>query len=162
MRISFAVAILISVLEAIWFYPVIPGRMAVHFNALGVADDWGPKQPFFICLGVVFSVIAIIFGAFILFLLRLPDSLINLPNKDYWLAPVRRQETMDRITDQMFFFGAMSIFLLDGISFLCFRANLMPVPAMPVILLWGMLGGFILLNLIWTIYMIRSFRRPRS
>ena len=161
MRISFAVAVVMSVIEALWFYPVIPGRMAVHFDISGIANGWGPKEPFFICLGVVFSVMVIIFGVFSLFLRRLPDSLINLPNKDYWLAPARRQETMDRITDQMFFFGATSIFLLDAISFLCFSANLMPVPAMPVALLWGMLVGFILLNLFWTTYMLRSFRRPR-
>ena len=26
-----------------------------------------------------------------------PASLINLPNKSYWLAPERREETMDRL-----------------------------------------------------------------
>jgi hypothetical protein len=88
--------------------------------------------------------------------------MINLPNKDYWLAPERRIQTLDRITDQMLFFGAATIFLLDGILFLSFRANLMPGAAMPAGLLWGMLAGFAVLNILWTICILRSFRRPRS
>jgi uncharacterized membrane protein len=161
-RICFVVALVIAVLEAIWYYPITPDPMAVHFNASGVADGWGPKQSFFSSFGVVFFIMIIIFGGFSRLIRRLPDSLINLPNKDYWLAPERRKETYDRITDQMLFFGATSIFLLDIVLFLSLRANLIPGSGLPAGFLWGILGGFIVINILWTIYVLRSLRRPRS
>ena len=161
-RLLFACAIIIAIMEAIYFYPRIPDRMAIHFNATGTADGWGPKLQFFETFGLIFNMIALLFWGLPLLLRRVPDSMINLPNKDYWLAPERKQQTLDRIVNQLLGFGAMTLLLLDAVFYLCLRANLADKPALSADWMWGLLIVFITINIFWIIAMLRSFRLPKE
>jgi len=159
-RLFFALVIVLAVGEALYFYPLIPDCMAVHFNASGRADGWGSRDHFFLTMGIVFALLVALFGGLPMLIRRLPVSLINLPNKDYWLAPERKQQTLDRLIDQLLFVGTMALLLLDGVSYFTFKANLSSKPALPVEWLWGLIAAFLIINVIWTISLIRSFRRP--
>lgn len=159
-RFLFAFGILLAVFEITYFYPVMPSPMAVHFNAAGMADGWGPKHYFFGTIGAVIALLTIMFAGISLLIHVLPDSLINLPNKDYWFAPERRAQTLQRLTGQLLFIGAITMLLLDGVLYLSCMANIPPVSSMPAEILWGMLGSFFTVNIIWTIIMIRSYLRP--
>lgn len=46
---------------------------------------------------------------------RLPPALINLPNKDYWLAPERREATLRLLGDHMRWLGLMLLLLFSGL-----------------------------------------------
>jgi uncharacterized membrane protein len=159
-RLLFAFAILIAAYEIIYFYPIMPSPMAVHFNAAGAADGWGPKNYFFITIGGVIALLATLFAGISLLIRVLPDSMVNLPNKAYWLAPERRVLTHKRLAGQLLFIGAITLLLLDGVLYLSCMANIPPASSMPADILWGMLGLFFSINIIWTILMIRSYRRP--
>ena len=159
-RLLFAFALLIAAYEIIYFYPIMPSHIAVHFNAAGMADGWGPKQHFFGIIGTVLALLTIMFAGISLLIRVLPDSRINLPNKDYWLAPERRAQTHQRLAGQLLFIGAITMLLLDGVLYLSCMANIPPVSSMPAEILWGMLGSFFTVNIIWTIIMIRSYLRP--
>ena len=158
-RLLFAFAVLIAAYEIIYFYPIMPSPMAVHFNAAGAADGWGPKNYFFITIGGVIALLTIMFAGISLLIRILPDSLINLPNKDYWFAPERRTQTLQRLTGQLLFIGAITLLLLDGVLYLSCMANIPPASSMPAEILWGMLGSFFTVNIIWTVIMIRSYLR---
>jgi uncharacterized membrane protein len=153
---------IIAALEALYFYPLLPSRMAIHFNASGMADGWGPKLPFFVLLGSVFVLLLILFGGLGLLLRKLPDSMLNLPNKEYWLTPERRELTHKRIGEQAFLMGALTLLLLDGVLYLSCSANLSPEPSMHPELLWGMLTVFFTINIGFIILMIRNFRLPEK
>ncbi len=159
-RILFTFAIILGIMEALYFYPLLPDRIAVHFNASGAADGWGPKLPFFEVFGLIFTMMALLLWGLPLLLRRIPDAMINLPNKDYWLAPVRRKQSLDRIMDQMLFMGAMTLLLLDGVIFLSLKANLLSTPVMQAELMWGLLIVFITINIVWIVSLIRGFQRP--
>ena len=159
-RLLFAFALLIAAYEIVYFYPIMPSPMAVHFNAAGVADGWGPKHYFFVTIGAVIALLTTMFAGISLLIRVLPDSLINLPNKDYWFAPERRVQTLQRLTGQLLFIGTITLLLLDGVLYLSCMANIPPASSMPADILWGMLGSFFTVNIIWTIIMIRSYRRP--
>ena len=159
-RIIFIFAIILAVAEGLYFYPLLPDRIAVHFNAAVTANGWGSKTGFFQMFGVVIVLIAILFGGFGLLIRLIPDALINLPNKDYWLAPERREETRDRIAGQLLIMGTMTMLLLDGVLFVSLKANLAPTPALPSEWMWGMLIAYALGNIIWTVKMLLSFCRP--
>lgn len=160
LRLVFAGAILLGIAEALYYYPLLPDRVAIHFNAAGIADAWGPKSAFLEIFGLVFNIVAVLFCGLALLLRRIPDSMMNLPNKDYWLAPERREQTMARLTDQMFFTGAMTLILLDALFFLTMKANLTTSPTLPATLMWAMIIGFIVINIAWIVSMLRSFRLP--
>jgi uncharacterized membrane protein len=159
-RLLFAFAIILGIMEALYFYPLLPDRMAIHFNASGAADGWGPKLPFFALYGVIVVIMSLLFWGLPLVIRLVPESLINLPNKEYWLAPERKKQTLDRLSDQMLFTGCMALLLMDGILFLVIKTNLSAIPALPTEWMWGLIVVFIAANVVWTINLIRSFRRP--
>jgi len=72
----------------------LPERVATHFDARGRPDGWMSRTEhlrFMAWFGLAFP----LFVPVIVYVIRfLPDRLLNLPNRDYWLAPGRRTETM--------------------------------------------------------------------
>jgi uncharacterized membrane protein len=91
--ILLTVLCLLSLGQVVWYYPQLPGLVASHFNAAGQADGWMPrahmlKLEILLSLGATagFAVLALVAAG-------IPDALINLPHRAYWLAPVRREET---------------------------------------------------------------------
>src|SRR4051812_45558370 len=78
-------------------YPQLPPQVASHFNFAGQPDAWSSKAQF---LGMSIALLALV--VFMLGLISsvawyAPAGLINLPNKDYWLAPERETETRSAI-----------------------------------------------------------------
>lgn len=74
-------------------YRQLPERMASHFNASGVANDWMSRDGYvWFMVGIVTFVSLTMLAAFgsVRFL---PNAVINIPRRDYWLAPERRDET---------------------------------------------------------------------
>jgi len=162
MYLFFVFAFLLGGIEMLYFYPLLPDRMAVHFNADGAADGWGPKSHFFMTMETVYAVLLILFGALPLLLRRLPESLMNLPNKNYWLAPERKAQTMDRLMGQLLFVGAMALLLMDCVLYLSFTANFSTRPFLQPELLWGIIAVFFTASIAWTVFLIRSFRLPKE
>ena len=62
------------------------------------------------------------FMVLINFLIRvLPTELINLPNKEYWLAEPRREQTLNQIQSDMLTIGGITCWLMIGIFHLSSR-----------------------------------------
>jgi len=59
-----------------------------------------------------------------LWLRFIPSSLINLPNRDYWLAPERRAESLAVLGACMAWFGVLTGGLMALVTELALRANL--------------------------------------
>lgn len=160
MRLFYILSIALGFIEGLFFYSLLPDRMAIHFNAFGQADGWGYKRQFFIFYGAIAAVMSLLFWGLPLLIRLVPEALINLPNKDYWLAPERKKQTLDRLSDQMLFTGCMALLLLDGILFLVIKTNLSATPVLQAEWMWGLIVAFIASNVVWTVNLIRSFRRP--
>lgn len=95
-----------------YYYGKLPQRVAVHFNFHGTADGWVSRQSLpLICLGTV-VVLALLFWGIGKLIRRVPDNLINLPNKAYWLAPQRREETYHDIYLYLMWMGNLTILFL--------------------------------------------------
>jgi hypothetical protein len=93
---------------------------------------------------------------------KTPVSLINLPNKEYWLAPERRAESMAILEKYMTaFWSATSIFLICVMD-LAFTANLGRGQVLGEWFL-VLLAAFIFFTLAWTVSLIRRFvRKPEQ
>lgn len=121
--------VLLAAVGLIYFsllYPQLPDPMASHFNASGAATASMPKSGFFFLFAFV-----MVFASMPVFLVpwqiaSRPGDKINLPNKEYWLAPERRGETIRYLGIQMGWFGcALLAMLLCGFYF-AVAANLKP------------------------------------
>jgi uncharacterized membrane protein len=157
-RAVFIIALLLCLAHAAYYYPLLPDRVASHFNASGRPDAWSDKGVFVKIYLFAVALVAIMFSGIGPALRRTPDSLINLPHKDYWLSPGRRQETLDTLSRQFLWFGSATLLLLLDIFHQSFRVHLGKTPGLEHPL--ASIGVYVAFSVLWTVALIRKFKRP--
>jgi uncharacterized membrane protein len=136
------------------YVPMLPHRLAVHFDPNGRANGWLDQAQFISLLAVTLVVLAGIFASSSL-LGRIPDRLINLPNKSYWLAPERRDETLTFMREWLRWLLVLTLAFLTLIFGFTLRDNLATPPtAEPADTIWmtaAFLVGIValLVALVW-------------
>lgn len=154
-RILLLGLVVLSLFEAARQRNSAPDRVASHFDAAGRPNAWSSRDEFFVLQVAVTLGIAALFLAMPKLLKSTPSSLINLPNKAYWLAPARREETMDRLGSHFDVFAAATVLLLlvvfDLASLASRRGGLATNYFLPV------LGAYLVFTLGWTVVLIRGF-----
>ncbi|MBI1809498.1 MAG: DUF1648 domain-containing protein [Gemmatimonadetes bacterium] len=112
-RLALIVAFVLNVAACAYYWPTAPAVLWSHFTGSGVPDGRMPKEGFFlmwIALTALPTVIGLGYG---LLLPRLSLRSINMPNKELWLAPERREETFRDLADMIAWLTApVSLFLL--------------------------------------------------
>ena len=85
---------MICAMQLWYWHSKLPDPVPSHFDETGHVN--GEMSLFgFYCLMIVLHVVMLVlFPVLGAFLKVIPNSLINLPNKDYWLAPERRDSTL--------------------------------------------------------------------
>lgn len=114
--IIFLIVSIASIALPLFYYPHLPNTIASHFNFRNEADGWMNKNTFLI---VEIAVAVFLSGMFLLiayFIPKLPNSIINLPNKNYWLSPERREESLQVFTRFIYWFGSLTLGFLTLIS----------------------------------------------
>ncbi len=151
----------VSLLQMLHFWPLMPDTMASHFDRSGQANGWASKTFFFVFYAGLIALFLIIFRVLPGQFKRFPDGLINLPNKDFWLALERREATFAVIEKQMTLFGNVTMVLIIGAMQLVFQANRAGAHRVSGEAMWMMLGTYIFLSIVWTINFVLKFRKPR-
>lgn len=145
--------------QTVHYYPQLPDTVASHFDGGGRANGWASRDTFFLVYWGVFS---LHIGMFLLipFLLRhTPDSLINLPNKDYWLAEDRKEETLDFISRKIYWFGVVTVLLFVIVMELVIRTNLQSTKRLSSTAMWALIGIYLVYAVVWTIGLVKRFRK---
>jgi uncharacterized membrane protein len=111
--IIFAALVIASITVPIFYYSALPDRIASHFDFNNRADGWMKKESFLIIETAVILFLSAMFFSIIHFLPRFPDSMINLPNKEYWLKSENREEAFRKLRDFFYWTGTLTLgFLL--------------------------------------------------
>lgn len=153
-RFLYACLFAACLLMMAYYYPQMPQRMASHFAADGSVNGWQSRDAFFVLMFLVASTSAIVGFLAPRQIAAKATARINLPHRDYWLAPERRLQTVRYISAMMAWFACGILFVLISGTFLALRANLAPdhrfnAGAMLAVLgvflagLFGMLVGFV-------------------
>ena len=130
--VALLLIVLLVVAQAICYYPRLPDPMASHFGGGGVPDGWSSRTAFF---AVYVAALALIGGT--LFglaglLTRIPERMINLPNKEYWLSPPRRAESLGYVQRQIAWSAAGVLSFMVLTTQLVIRTNLAGEARLPV------------------------------
>lgn len=91
------------------------GRIAVHFGAGGVADDWGTRNE--LC-GVLAVIILVLWGAMAWMTThadRLHWSMVNIPRKDHWSLPENEPVARARLAEDTALTGVWSMLLITAL-----------------------------------------------
>ena len=123
-RMLYVFLVLVCLLMMGYYYPQMPQRMAAHFAADGSPNGWQPREAFFLFMILVSASSAIVAFFAPWQIASKANARISLPNRDYWLAPERREATMQYIAATMGWFGCGLLFVLISGTYLALRANL--------------------------------------
>ena len=140
----------------IYYYPHLPEKMATHFGFNGEPDGWMSKSEFFVFeIGLLIFIVALFFSISY-FLPKMPRGLINMPNKDFRLAPERRDETFRRLRSEIETFQIPLILLLICMNHLTFQANIYRENLSPVS--WLIVAAFLIYTFIWAFGFYKKFK----
>jgi hypothetical protein len=134
-----------------------PAQAATHFDLRGKPDAWMDRvwnSVAYAGLGVGLPLM--IYGIFSLTSL-LPTSLINLPRRDYWLAPERRAATFVELRRQALWLGCLIVLFVAGLYLLTLDANRQDPPQLSLAGTFALLGGFFVGVAIWVALLYRRF-----
>lgn len=158
-RMLYIFLALVCLLLLGYYYPQMPQRMASHFAADGSPNGWQTRDAFFLLMFVICASSAIVTFFAPWQIASKSDARINLPNKEYWLAPERREATMRYIASTMAWFGCGLLFVLISGSFLALRANLAPDHRFNSEAMLIVLGTFLVCLLLLLTNLVRHFQR---
>lgn len=148
-----------SAAHMFFYYPLLPDTVASHFDGSGEPDGWSSKRLFFGIYAGTVALMAVIFGGIGVGLPRLPVGRISMPNRNYWLAPERRQETYAALSSRCLWFGVANLVLLILVFHLVFRFNLGDGRAMGTSF-WVLFSAFMAFTVGWVVELLVRFRKP--
>jgi hypothetical protein len=157
----FALAVLGAVQYG-YYAPRLPEVLGAHFAGNGAVNGWQSKAAFFSTELVVVVLAAVVGFGVPRIIGAMPVSLINLPNKEFWLGPERREETLSYIRTWSAWFGCGLLAFLLFVMELAFRANLQTTPRFNNAAFVPALLTFVAFDTIALIWLILHFSRRRD
>ena len=146
----------LCIFQAFYYYPELPEKVARHFDLAGNPNAWCSKKFFIIFYFIITGGVAFLFLGISLFVSNIPVSLINLPNKEYWLSIENKEETFAYIEKQLLLFGTATLLLFLFTFHRTFQLHLGRIDKLeylvPAILI------YIVFSAIWSIDLFLRFR----
>jgi hypothetical protein len=155
----FVLLALVGVLQARKFAATLPAVIATHFGASSVANGFQTLRQFFTLEIVLLVVCGFVAFGIPRLIAVLPASRINLQNKQYWLAPERREETLAYFGAQFEWFGCALLAFLLAVNELVYRANLDPLRRLNGTQFTAVMIAFLVFVAIWTVRLILHFSK---
>ncbi len=159
-KLFWLLSLAILFLQAALAYPELPDQMVTHMDLGGRPDGYGSRDEFFLAFGLAVLVINIMPPLVPLLMRRLPESLVNLPNKEYWFADAERKaKSIDHV------YGMMALTMgLVNVMFILILQQVIDLStgrpsSLPVWLIWCIIPLLILFPLF---YMFRALRVPEK
>ncbi len=123
---ALAALVAAALAQAIWQQGHLPARVATHFDFSGRPNGWMSREVHLkYQTGLVVGLAAVMVGLGWL-IPKLPGDLVNVPHRDRWLAPERREATYAWLANLLLvtacFLEAFFMALFNAM----YRANLSP------------------------------------
>jgi uncharacterized membrane protein len=137
-RVMLAVVVVAAGFHAFYLSSVLPDRVASHFDLSGRADGWATRGMFVESYVGVVALMLLVIAGFGRVAGKIPDEYLHLPNRAYWLDPIRREATMHWIRGWSY---AMCTVVIGWVIFMMFeiaRENLKGSAHLGALLTWGM------------------------
>ena len=106
-----------------WYWTQLPDRVATHFGIDGNPNDWMSKTNATILLCSLQVGLPLFFLSIGFSISKLPATVINIPNREYWLHRDRRAETIAHMTTMLSWIAVLITLEMIAIVHLTFLAN---------------------------------------
>ena len=150
-----------SVTFVIYTSYYLPTRVATHFNINNQPDGWMTRNAYLLMILTLLISIPSAISVGISILSKKFSHLINLPNRDYWLAPPRLNDSLDFLAAHGHRLGRLVIVLMTGLHYVVLVANRAEPPALPQSWFIAIVLGFVLALGLWVLALYRRFPKAR-
>jgi hypothetical protein len=143
-----------AVLAAVgWFIVTttreLPSTVATHFGP-GFLANGGMARDDYLVFSLTFSILVpLVVAGIVGWIPRLFPKLVNVPNRDYWLAPERRAATLESLALSGIALGALLSTFMGGVHWLILKANAVVPPRLPANAFWTLMVAFLVLLTVW-------------
>lgn len=150
----------VAIAQAAFYFGRLPDRVATHFDIQGNADGWsGRRAATLMMLGFQCGMPLFILAMGKL-ASRMPESMLNIPDKEYWMHPDRKAYALQVTADYLTWIAVLVALFIAVLNHLTFLANR---DSAPLRLGWfaAAMMLFLLTVLVLTIRMVLHFKiRP--
>ena len=115
--------VVLFIAHFVYYYPLLPETVASHFDADGVPNGWMSKTAFVVILGATF-LFTVGSTAGVALLLPHVHNGVNVPNREFWMAPERRATTLALISASLIWIACTVVTLLLVINYFVCRLNI--------------------------------------
>jgi uncharacterized membrane protein len=157
--IAFLLLLFLAVAYILFTADSLPARVASHFVADGSANGYMPRSGYLtlmLALIVCLPLLLVLLQGVLRFI---PQRFLNLPNREYWLAPERRAATLAFIQNHGVYVGILLVVFLGFVHGLVVLANNQQPPHFSVRLFTAGLLLYFLAMLVWMAAFFIHFRR---
>ncbi len=135
----------------------LPERVATHFGAEGRANGWMSRQGYLIFEAVFPLLISLILVGTASLVRLFPTRFVNLPRKDFWLAPGRRALTAGILRSRMAGLACLMNLFFGGLHALTLVANRAQPPQLPMDGLLLVVVAFLVAVIVWVSLLLMRF-----
>ena len=161
-EIAFYLSLAAAALFVIRTVNALPDLIATHFGPSGEANGHMARA-FYVRFMLIFVVLLPLALNFLIGrVLKLPNTRINIPHREYWLAPERRADTVGRLQRHMQFFGVLLAAFLCYVHWQVVQANLRSPPVLDNVRFSTGLATFMAALVTWIVILRRDFRPPQQ
>ena len=139
----------------------LPVRIASHFGVGGVPNGWMNRNFYLQFMLAFASLLPIVLVLSMGVLPRYWPNVINVPNRTYWLDPVRREGTLNYLAAHACWLGSLVVVFITAIHFLLIEANATQPPRLPFSLFIVVLATFLIAMGLWTATLMLHFRNRK-
>ena len=139
----------------------LPERVASHFGSSGAADAFMSRGGYVTFMLVFVVGLPLVMTGIMTLVFRSVTTSLNIPNRDYWLAPERRADTVAFLTRHNMRFGACLAIFLSYVHWLVVQANLRQPAELSNSAIYTGLAVFALTIVAWTAWLWIAFRKPK-
>jgi uncharacterized membrane protein len=135
----------------------LPSMVASHFGAGGNANGFLSKTTYTTLMLAAVMVIPSLIGFSGQLVRVAPLQSVNLPNKEYWLAPQRRTATFESLSSMSVLYVLVLTFFICFVHWLVVQANAVQPARLSEGSLFAGLAGFSVTSVLWLVALYRRF-----
>jgi hypothetical protein len=139
----------------------LPARVASHFGAGNLPNGWMSREGYLLFMLGFALVFPIVIVAAIGWLPRIAPRSINVPDREYWLDPSRREATLASLATYAYWLGCLLALFIVGVHYAVLVANASVPPRLPADLFWALMIGFLAALALWIGALVLRFRHVR-
>lgn len=158
----FLILLVAALGQVLYYGPRLSDPVASSFDGAGNAHGFQSRAGFLATHLMVFGLVAVIFGATPVLIRVLPLSLVNVPHRDYYLAPERAAASLAFVGRHMMWMAVATTALLLFVMQFVMDANIAGGNRVPSTLMWAVLGPYFAFTIAWLVRLFARFRKPAA